>query len=78
MKSINHMNTKVLRGNPVIGEKTTKASLTSKFILPDSTLAGETTPYNLLKREHRLLLYNFTFRYQPEGAPTPTSLLCRP
>ena len=78
MKSINHMNTKVLRGNPVTGEKTTEASLTSKFTSPDSNLAGATTPYNLLKGEHRLLFYNFTSRYQPEGAPTPTSLLCRP
>ena len=78
MKSINHVNTEVLRGNPVIGEKTTEASLTSKFTLPNSTLAGATTPYNLLKGEHRLLFYNFTSRHQPEGAPTPTSLLCRP
>ena len=72
------MNTKVLRGNPVIGEKTTEASLTSKFTSPDSTLPGATTPYNLLKGEHILLLYNFTSRYQSEGAPTPTSLQCRP
>ena len=28
--------------------KTTEASLTSKITLPDSTLAGATTPYNLL------------------------------
>ena len=40
------------------GEKTMEASLTSKFTLPDSTLAGATTPYNLLKGEHRLRLYN--------------------
>ena len=32
------------------GEKTTKASLTSKFTLPDSTLAGAKTPYNLLNQ----------------------------
>ena len=50
---------KFLRGNPVIGEKTTEASLTSKFTLPDSTLVGETTPYNLLKGEHILHLYNW-------------------
>ena len=31
----------VLRGNPVTREKTTEASLTSKFTSPDSTLAGE-------------------------------------
>ena len=30
-----------LRGNPVTGEK---------FTLPDSTLAGATTPYNLLNQ----------------------------
>ena len=78
MKNINHMNTKVLRGNPVTGDKTTEASLTSKFTLPDSTLAGATTPYNLLKEEHRLLFYNFTSRHQLKGALTPTSLQCRP
>ena len=49
------MDTKFLRGNPVTGEKTTEASLTSKFTLPDSTLAGATTPYNLLDGEQRLL-----------------------
>ena len=48
MKNINHKNTRFLRGNPVTGEKTTEASLTSKFTLPNLTLAGETTPYNLL------------------------------
>ena len=37
-----------LRGNPMTGEKTTEASLTSSFTLPDSTLVGATTPYNLL------------------------------
>ena len=42
-----------------------EASLTSNFTLPDSTLAGATTPYNLLKGEPRLLLYNFTSRHQP-------------
>ena len=78
MKSINHMNTRFFCGNPMTGEKTTEASLTSKFTFPDSTLAGETTPYNLLKGEHKLLFYNFTSRHQPEGAPTPTSLLSRP
>ena len=31
------------------GEKTTEASLTPKFTLPVSTLAGATTPYNLLE-----------------------------
>ena len=72
------MNTKVLCGNPMTGEKTTEASPTSKFTSPDSTLAGATTPYNLLKGEHRLRLYNLTSRYQPKGAPTPTSLQCRP
>ena len=30
------------------GEKTTEVSLTSKFTFPNSTLAGATTPYNLL------------------------------
>ena len=78
MKSINHMNTEVLHGNPVTGERTTEASLTSKFTSSDSTLAGAPTPYNLLKGEHRLLLYNFTSRHKPEGAPTPASLLSRP
>ena len=78
MKSINHKSTMLLRGNPVTGEKTMEASLTSNFTLPGSNLAGATSPYNLLKGEHRLLFYNFTSRNQPEGAPTPTSLLCRP
>ena len=55
MKSINHKNTRFLRENPVTGEKTTEASLTSKFTLPDSTLAGAPTPYNLLDGEQRLL-----------------------
>ena len=55
MKSINHKNTRFLHGNPVTGEKTTKASLTSKFTFPDSTPAGATTPYNLLDEEQRLL-----------------------
>ena len=62
MKSINHMNTEVLRGNPVTGEKTTKASLTSKFTSPNSTLAGATTPYNyftsLLLEWATTLIYN--------------------
>ena len=52
------MNIEVLHGNPVTGEKTTEASLTSKFTSPDSTLAGATTPYNLLKGEHKLRYYN--------------------
>ena len=55
MKSINHKNTRFLSGNPVTGEKTTKASLTSNFTLLDSTMAGATTPYNLLDGEQRLL-----------------------
>ena len=61
-KWIKHQTTwipRFLRGNPVTGEKTTKASLTSKFTLPDSTLAGATTPYNLLKGENKLPLYNW-------------------
>ena len=52
------MNTRILCGNPVTGVKTMEASLSLKFTLPDSTLAGATTPYNLLKGEHRLCLYN--------------------
>ena len=55
MKSINHKNTRFLRGNPVTGEKTMETSLTSKFTLPDSTLVGAPTPYNLLNGEQRLL-----------------------
>ena len=55
MKNINHRNTRFLCGNPVTGEKTTEASLTSKFTLPDSTLVGAPTPYNLLDGEQRLL-----------------------
>ena len=46
IKPYEHLN--FLRGNPVTGEKTTEASLSSKFTLLDSTLAGATTPYNLL------------------------------
>ena len=34
MKITNHMNTSFLRGNPVTGEKTTEASLTSEFTSP--------------------------------------------
>jgi len=49
------MDNKILRGNPMIGEKTMEASLTSNFALPDSTLAGATTLYNLLEGEQRLL-----------------------
>ena len=48
IKPYEHYN--FLRGNPVTGEKTIEASLTSKFTLPDSTLAGATTPYNLLEQ----------------------------
>ena len=41
-----------------------EASLTPKFTLPNSTLAGETTPYNLLyqstagRRTKNFVLYN--------------------
>ena len=55
------MNTKVLHGNPVTREKTMEASLTSKFTSLDSTLARATTPYNLLKGEHKLLFIQFDF-----------------
>ena len=58
MKSINHKNTRFLCGNLVTGEKTTEASLTSNFTRQDLTLAGATTPYNLLEGEQRLLRYN--------------------
>ena len=47
IKPYEHQN--FLHGNPVTREKTTEASLCSKFTLPDSTLAGATTPYNLLE-----------------------------
>ena len=53
------------------GEKTTEASLTSKFTSPDSTLAGATTPYNLLKGEHRLLFIQFDFPVPTERGTNP-------
>ena len=77
------MDTEFLRGNPGTGEKTTEASLTPKFTLPVSTLARATNLYNLLyqptaERRTKTLFYTITSWHQPEGAPTPTCLLCRP
>ena len=67
-----------LRGNPVTGEKTTEASLTSEFTLPGLNTGWGNNPLQFTYGEQRLLYYSVTFRHQPRGAPTPLSLLSRP
>ena len=55
-----------------------EASLTPKFTFPDSTLARATTPYNLLKGEHRLRLYNLLPGTNQKGLQPLQAYLCRP
>ena len=66
IKPYEHKN--FLRGNPMTGEKTTEASLSSKITLPDSILAGATTPYNYFTS--LLLEWATTLIYNDFPAPT--------
>ena len=76
IKPYEHKN--FLRGNPVTGEKTTETSLSSKIYFARCNPGWGNNPLQFTLGEHRLHLYNLTSRHQPEGAPTPASLLCRP
>ena len=85
---INKMNQTIwtprfLRGNPVTGEKTTEASLTPKIYFAKFNPGWGNNPLQFTLpscrwKENKEFVYTITSRHQPEGAPTPTSLLCRP
>ena len=49
------MNTIFLRGNPVTGEKTTEASLTSEFTSPELNIGWGNNPLQFTCGEQRLL-----------------------
>ena len=61
MKIINHMNTRVLRGNPVTGEKTTEASLTSEFTSPGLNTGRGTNPFTIYLWRTKTPLIQFYF-----------------
>ena len=51
----NHMDTKILGGNPVTREKTTEASLTSEFTSPGLNTGRGNNPLQFTCREQRLI-----------------------
>ena len=70
MKSINHMNTRFLRGNLVTGEKTTEASLTSKIYFAKIQLWLWHQPLTIYLTENKDSCDTIYFPVSLGGAPT--------
>ena len=71
MKSINHKNTRFLRGNPVTGEKTTKASLTSKIYFARIQLWLGHQPLTIYLTANKDSYDTIYFPVSLGGAPAP-------
>ena len=78
MKNINHKNTRFLRGNPVIGEKTTKASLTSEFYFARIKYWLGQQPLTIYFRRTKTPLIQFYFPAPTGRATNPYKPKCRP
>ena len=71
MKNFNHMNTRYLRGNPVTGEKTTKAFTNFKFYFARIQLWLGQQPLTIHLTENKDSCDTIYFPVSLRGAPTP-------